>query len=197
MQGAGRLSPVPEGPGRGGSLPVKQQQQRSTFPAKFHGMLQQAQESHIKAAHQLQDRRSLSVAMLVAGRAQAFVDFFMLSQPDAGRPELPWQSMVLLQEQLVRADAAIRSGDVPTAFDAHRTLAKHFTQLGILENAVFFWKKCLQVCFWRWQPNVSGHAPQPTSTCKQWSWCVLQVPPVVSVWACQDCCWVLLKRMSE
>lgn len=129
-------------------------------------MLQAAQEAHIKAAHKrdLQDRRSLAVAMLVEGRAQAFVDFFMLSQPPSaaagqddgssgastsGRSsvrELPWQSMVLLQEQLVRADAANREHDLQAAFDAHRTMAKHFTQLGMLENSVFFWKKCLQVC---------------------------------------------------
>jgi hypothetical protein len=128
-------------------------------------MLQAAQDAHIKAAHQrdLQDRRSLSVAMLVEGRADAFVDFFMLSQPPAqpsaqdtasssgaspsgsSAAELPWQTMVLLQEQLVRADAANREHDLQAAFDAHRTMARHFTQLGMLENAVFFWKKCLQV----------------------------------------------------
>jgi hypothetical protein len=99
--------------------------------------------------------------MLVEGRADAFVDFFMLSQPAAqpsaqdtasstsgssSAAELPWQSMVLLQEQLVRADAANREHDLQAAFDAHRTMARHFTQLGMLENAVFFWKKCLQVC---------------------------------------------------
>lgn len=139
---------------------------KTRFSDKFHAMMQAAQEAHIKAAHQsqLQDRRSLSVAMLVEGRAEAFVDFFMLSQPSGGRPgtaseqgqpggastsggtsELPWQSMVLLQEQLVRADAASRAGDQQAAFDAHRTMAKHFTQLGMLESAVCFWKKCLQV----------------------------------------------------
>lgn len=123
----------------------KHHQQR--FPDKFHAMLQTAHQ------REMADRRSLSVAMLVEGRAAAFVDFFMLSQPPA-QPEgnsstaadLPWQSIVLLQEQLVRADAATREGNLQVAFDAHRTVAKHFTQQGMLENAVFFWKKCLQVC---------------------------------------------------
>lgn len=135
---------------------AKQQQQR--FPDKFHAMLRAAQQAHIRAAHQreMADRRSLSVAMLVEGRAAAFVDFFMLSQPppaaqqegpsSSTAADLPWQSMVLLQEQLVRADAATRDGDLQVAFDAHRTMAKHFTQQGMLENAVFFWRKCLQVC---------------------------------------------------
>lgn len=114
------------------------------FPEKFHAMLQAAQEAHIKAHHEgLQDRRSLSVAMLVEGRAEAFVDFFHLTQSSGF--ELPWQSMVLLQEQLVRADTASRDRDLQAAFDAHRTMAKHFTQLGMLQNAVFFWKKCLEV----------------------------------------------------
>jgi hypothetical protein len=114
------------------------------FPEKFHAMLQAAQEAHIKAHHgSLQDRRYLSVAMLVEGRAEAFVDFFHLTQSSGS--ELPWQSMVLLQEQLVRADTASRDRDLQAAFDAHRTMAKHFTQLGMLQNAVFFWKKCLEV----------------------------------------------------
>jgi len=156
MQGrGGRLSPVQEAAQRAERSP--QQPQRSTFPDKFHAMVREAQEARIKAAHQreLQDRRSLSVAMLIAGRSEAFVDFFMLSQPagqgaaadasSSSTPELPWQSMVLLQEQLVRADAASKAGDMLTAFDAHRHMAKHFTQLGMLENAVFFWKKALQV----------------------------------------------------
>jgi hypothetical protein len=161
---------VPSSPERKPS-PLRQQQQgqRSTYADKFHAMVQEAQDARIKAAHQrdLQDRRSLSVSILSAGRAEAFVDFFMLTQPptasSAGQgpdsssvggsslgghssaAELPWQSMVLLQEQLVRADAASRDGDLQTAFDAHRTMAKHFAQLGMLENAVFFWKRCLQV----------------------------------------------------
>lgn len=114
------------------------------FPEKFHAMLQAAQDAHIKAHHGgLQDRRSLSVAMLVEGRAGAFVDFFHLTHSSG--PELPWQSMVLLQEQLVRADTASRDRDLQAAFDAHRTMAKHFTQLGMLQNAVFFWKKGLEV----------------------------------------------------
>lgn len=159
--GAGRLSPERVSGRSRSKSPPKQR-----FPDKFHAMLQAAQDAHIKAAHQrdLLDRRSLSVAMLVEGRADAFVDFFMLIQPPAqpsaqdtasssgvstsgssSSAELPWQSMVLLQEQLVRADAANREHDLQAAFEAHRNMARHFTQLGMLENAVFFWKKCLQV----------------------------------------------------
>jgi hypothetical protein len=156
-----------------GSSTAKQHQQQQRFPDKFHAMLQEAQEAHIRAAHQreMADRRSLSVAMLVEGRAAAFVDFFMLSQPPSATAlqegnsstaaELLWQSMVLLQEQLVRADSATREGDLQVAFDAHRTMAKHFTQQGMLENAVFFWKKCLQVCGHvqqgQWHAALYGH----------------------------------------
>jgi hypothetical protein len=172
---AGRLSPA-----------GKQQQQqhgghhasstgaagtKRSFQDKFAAMLQQAQEQQITAEHaaQLQDRRSLAVAMLTQGRAQAFVDFFMLSQPTSGsgaatsagppqqphhqcgvtaadaEQQLPWQTLVLLQEQLVRGDAAGRAHDVPGVFDANRTLARHFTQLGSPGKAMFFWKRCLQV----------------------------------------------------
>lgn len=137
-------------------------------------MLQEAQEASIKAVHrqELQDRRSLSVAMLVQGRPQAFVDFFMLSRPgygsalaasqaaangsdeaagsnSTGQPdgELSLQSLILLQEQLITADAAFKAGQHEQAFAAYAYLAKHFTQLGMLEKAVFFWKKSLQVGF--------------------------------------------------
>jgi tetratricopeptide (TPR) repeat protein len=171
--GPGRLQHEGGVPSSQERKPSRQQQQvsRSTYAEKFQAMVQEAQDARIKAAHQrdLQDRRSLSVSILSAGRAEAFVDFFMLTQPPAATSagqgpdsssssvggtslgglssvaELPWQSMVLLQEQLVRADAANREGDLQTAFDAHRTMAKHFAQLGMLENTVFFWKRCLQV----------------------------------------------------
>jgi hypothetical protein len=129
-------------------------------------MLQEAQEANIKAVHrqELQDRRSLSVAMLMQGRPHAFVDFFMLSQSQYGSApaaensaaaaaaneagssgELSLQSLILLQQQLVVADAASKAGQHEQAFAAHAQMARHFTQLGMLDKSVFFWKKCLQV----------------------------------------------------
>lgn len=133
-------------------------------------MLQEAQEANIKAVHkqELQDRRSLSVAMLMQGRPQAFVDFFMLSQSQYGSApaaesstaaavseaasaslgsgsSLQLQSLILLQQQLVVADAASKAGQHEQAFAAHALMARHFTQLGMLDKSVFFWKKCLQV----------------------------------------------------
>jgi hypothetical protein len=134
-------------------------------------MLQEAQEANIKAVHrqELQDRRSLSVAMLMQGRPHAFVDFFMLSQSQYGSApaaensaaaaaaneaaaggmgsssELSLQSVILLQQQLVVADAVSKAGQHEQAFAAHAHMARHFTQLGMLDKSVFFWKKCLQV----------------------------------------------------
>jgi hypothetical protein len=133
-------------------------------------MLQEAQVANIKAVHkqELQDRRSLSVAMLMQGRPHAFVDFFMLSQPQygsapaaensaaaagseavaantGGGSELSLQSLILLQQQLVVADAASKAGQHEQAFAAHALMARHFTQLVMLDKSVFFWKKCLQV----------------------------------------------------
>lgn len=144
---------------------------KKTFKDKFHTMLQEAQDASIKAVHrqQLQDRKSLSVAMLVQGRPQAYVDFFMLSQPqfgsaaaavgegDAGprtssQSDLPAQTLLMLQEQLIKADAASKAGQHEQAFDAHRQMARHFTQLGMLDKSVFFWKKCLQVWIERMDP---------------------------------------------
>eukprot|EP00879_Flechtneria_rotunda_P023098 GHRR01024417.1.p1 GENE.GHRR01024417.1~~GHRR01024417.1.p1 ORF type:complete len:501 (+),score=169.42 GHRR01024417.1:22-1524(+) len=137
---------------------------KRTFKDKLHDRMQEAQENQIKAVHQqeMQDRKSLSVAMLVQGHPQAFVDFFMLSQPQLGSTaadetlpdhslqgaatsDMPIQSMVFLQEQLIRANAETIAGQHQQAFDAYRVLARHFTQQGMLEKAVFFWKKCLKV----------------------------------------------------
>eukprot|EP00882_Tetradesmus_deserticola_P021654 GHRQ01023441.1.p1 GENE.GHRQ01023441.1~~GHRQ01023441.1.p1 ORF type:complete len:301 (+),score=125.10 GHRQ01023441.1:229-1131(+) len=142
---------------------------KRTFRDKFHSMQQEAQEANIQAVHkqELQDRRSLSVAMLMQGRPHAFVDFFMLSQQQYGSaptaensavaaahseaggvsrsPELSLQSLILLQQQLIVADAANKAEQHEQAFAAHAHMARHFTQLGMLDKSVFFWKKCLQV----------------------------------------------------
>jgi hypothetical protein len=59
--------------------------------------------------------------------------------------ELPLQSLILLQQQLVVADAASKAGQHEQAFAAHAQMARHFTQLGMLDKSVFFWKKSLQV----------------------------------------------------
>jgi hypothetical protein len=146
---------------------------KHTFKDKFHCMMQAAHEAQAEAVHQqeLQDRKSLSIAMLVQGKPQAFVDFFMLTQlqqqpvtaavttdadqhinegafgsaADIQTLELSLQTMMLLQEQLMLADTAIRQGSYAQAFNAHRAMANHFTQLEILHKAIFFWRKCLKV----------------------------------------------------
>ncbi|KAF6257591.1 hypothetical protein COO60DRAFT_1210854 [Scenedesmus sp. NREL 46B-D3] len=168
---AGQLGTTHGRPGAASPTAGSSGSRQRTFRDKFHSMLQEAQEANIQAVHkqELQDRRSLSVAMLMQGRPHAFVDFFMLSQqqygsaPGAGDSaaaaagneavagsmgssnDLSLQSLILLQQQLVVADAASKAGQHEQAFAAHAHMARHFTQLGMLDKSVFFWKKCLQV----------------------------------------------------
>jgi hypothetical protein len=183
---AGQLGTVPGRAGAASPTAAGNGSSKRTFRDKFHTMLQEAQEANIKAVHrqELQDRRSLSVAMLMQGRPHAFVDFFMLSQSQYGSApaaensaavaaadqvaaggmssssELSLQSLILLQQQLVVADAASKAGQHEQAFAAHAHMARHFTQLGMLDKSVFFWKKCLQVR--QYKPTATAQHSHPS-----------------------------------
>jgi hypothetical protein len=99
----------------------------------------------------------LSVALLKEGRAQAFLDFFELSEGSDGSSSssssarlgesssLSTASLVLLQQQLQRADAALSAGDKEQAFDAYRHMGLFFKQMGQRDRAKIFFQKCLQV----------------------------------------------------
>ena len=113
--------------------------------------------ARIRAGYQsiVQDRRGLAVEILKEGRAQAFLDFFELSggsdssSSSSGRSaessSLSPDSLVLLQQQLRRADAALSAGDKEQAFDAYRHMGLFFKQMGHRDNAKTFFQKCLQV----------------------------------------------------
>jgi hypothetical protein len=108
--------------------------------------------------------KSLCISMLVEGRPQAFIDFFYLTHKDdehaqqqhfkhgatgtddaVHREELPPESVQLLKEQLVQAEAAVRTGDVEGEYSANRILAQYFSQAGKPHKATLFFEKCLQV----------------------------------------------------
>ncbi|GFH13787.1 uncharacterized protein HaLaN_09733 [Haematococcus lacustris] len=95
----------------------------------------------------MQDKKSLSIAMLIDGRPQAFVDFFHLTHFPGGRAEqqeeLPQNSLLFLKTQLVKADIARQSHQVEEVYGAYKLLAKYFAQLGRLQTAEFFFKQCL------------------------------------------------------
>lgn len=111
-----------------------------------------------------QDRQSLAVGMLVEGRPQAFIDFFELTAeagpapsapgapggasapaPDAEqRQQLPQAGLLLLRDQLVRADATEKAADARSAYDAHKQLGRYFTGLMQLDRAAMFYGRCRQ-----------------------------------------------------
>lgn len=104
---------------------------------------------------QMQDKKTLAISMLVEGRPQAFVDFFQLTHTSTARAhsadeaaapeELPQDSLLLLKNQLVKADAARKAGNVEEVYGAYKHLAKYFAQLGRLRTAEFFFKQCLYI----------------------------------------------------
>jgi hypothetical protein len=120
-------------------------------------------------AAQLQDRRSLSIALLVEGRPQAFVDFFRLTHSQGGDgaapaigsfrrqqgaggvtasippSDIPQESLVLLKQHLAQADAARKAGAVEDVYSSYKLLAKHFAQLGKLRTSEFFFRQCLHI----------------------------------------------------
>lgn len=124
--------------------------------------------SRIRAGYQTaaQDRKSLAVQILKEGRAQAFLDFFELSggsdstssssarSGDSG--SLSPESLILLQQHLRRADAALSVGDKEQAFDAYRHMGLFFKQMGHREKAKTFFQKSLQVS-WCCARSAANH----------------------------------------
>lgn len=136
--------------------------EKRTFKDKLQSAIQQAEEAELAAMREAatQDRKSLAIAMLVEGRPQAFVDFFHLThatpvsalapggqqgEGEASGQDLPHESLLLLKNQLVRADAARQAGNVEEVYSAYKHLAKYFAQLGRLKTAEFFFKQCLYI----------------------------------------------------
>jgi hypothetical protein len=160
--------------------PAKQHQ--ATFRAQIQdagAALTAARGAELQALQQ-QDREAAAVAMLVEGRASAFIDFFKLTQPAASTADTPAEAstspegvqpphsepqqgaggaqgrpaegLLLLQAQLVRADVALKGGDTLAAFDAFRQLGRYFTQRLQLERAAMFYERCRKVHDWH-APN--------------------------------------------
>lgn len=115
----------------------------------------QVHDDLMKAAGQHRDKQSLAVALLSQGKAQAFIDFFLLthqgssdatgSTGSCSQGELPLESLEFLQAQTASAHDARRAGDVQAAFDAYRQLGRYFSQLDQLEKAASFYEHCLEV----------------------------------------------------
>jgi hypothetical protein len=117
------------------------------------------------------ERKDLAIQLLVQGRPQAFVDFFMLSADagDAARlaspeehtpaaaaappgmsaapaaPKLSHTTLTQLKQSLMDADVAVRAGETVHAYAANAAMARAFTQLQALDRAAFFWKRCRMV----------------------------------------------------
>jgi hypothetical protein len=65
-------------------------------------------------------------------------------QRQAEQP-LPTAGLLLLRDELVRADVALKSADPTTAYSAYKQLGRYFTQLMQLERAAMFYGRCCQV----------------------------------------------------
>lgn len=159
---AGRLSPISSGAAPAGAA-LHDQKKCQTLREKVQADLEAQDAARRNAAQALdrQDRQSLGVAMLVEGRPHAFVDFFELTEPEATSSSVDTAaaasgvasdtasagpaSLLLLQEQLVRADAALKAEDPRAAFDAYKQLGRYFTQRMQLERAAVFYNKCREV----------------------------------------------------
>lgn len=137
--------------------------EKRTFKEKLHNLIQEAEAAEVQAFRdsQLQDRKSLSIQLLVDGRPQAFVDFFNLTHSDlrpqqaaaesgqqstSGQEEdVPQEALGLLRNELLKADNAMRAGDTQAVYSSYKSLAKHFAQLGRLRKAEFFFRRCLRL----------------------------------------------------
>eukprot|EP00798_Chlamydomonas_sp_ICE-L_P016809 gene16810-23091_t len=125
---------------------------KRTFKAKLQGLVQEAeyQEQQAQREASMQDKKSLSIALLVEGRPSAFCDFFRLTHNDTTstsgvEQDLPIESLLLLKSQLVKADEAQRAGRAEEVYGSYKALAKYFAQMGNLRTAEFFFHRGLNV----------------------------------------------------
>eukprot|EP00201_Polytomella_parva_P023034 CAMPEP_0175048010 /NCGR_PEP_ID=MMETSP0052_2-20121109/5928_1 /TAXON_ID=51329 ORGANISM="Polytomella parva, Strain SAG 63-3" /NCGR_SAMPLE_ID=MMETSP0052_2 /ASSEMBLY_ACC=CAM_ASM_000194 /LENGTH=382 /DNA_ID=CAMNT_0016311979 /DNA_START=91 /DNA_END=1235 /DNA_ORIENTATION=- len=131
--------------------------EKRTFKDKLHLMIQEAEQAEIQAIreNQLQDKKSISIQMLVDGRPEAFSDFFSLTHGrldrimgelpfDASTKEMPQESLSTLKNLLIAADDAKSLGDVRALFDTYKTLAIHFYKIGKLKFTQFFIQQCVR-----------------------------------------------------
>ncbi|GLI67841.1 hypothetical protein VaNZ11_012131 [Volvox africanus] len=134
---------------------------KRTFKEKLHTLIAEAEAAEAQAFResQLADKKSLCVQLLVEGRPQAFVDFFSLthSRPAApppsadgtestsGQNDVPQEALGLLRMELLKADNALRAGDTQAVYAAYKNLAKFFAQIGRLQKAEFFFRRCLRL----------------------------------------------------
>ena len=155
---------------RGATPSSPSQGAKRTFKDKLLGMVQDAEVAEQMSLReaQLQDKKSLSISMLLEGRTQAFVEFFNVTHgnlggvastsgqggrskggraqpPSSGGDALPQESLLLMRTQLSKADAAAREGRMEEVYAAYQALAGYFSQLGRLEHSEFFLKKALRL----------------------------------------------------
>lgn len=152
----GRGKPVPEA-GASSLISSGVVKEKRTFKEKFNSLIQEAEEAEAKAQqqHKLQDRKSISVSLLVQGQPQAFIDFFKLTgEPESvhGSPStssgdlLSLESLLFLQQQLSAADLAGRQGNVHEQLTALLALGQFLIQHGQLYRAQSFYLRALEVC---------------------------------------------------
>lgn len=141
---------------------------KRTFKDKLLGMVQEAEAAERMSMReaQLQDKKSLSISMLLEGRTQAFVEFFNVTHGNlggvastsgqnrsrgggkgaaAGDDPLPQEALLLMRTRLSKADAAAREGKMEEVYASYQALAGYFSQLGRLEHSEFFMKKALRL----------------------------------------------------
>mmetsp|Transcript_40277 Transcript_40277/g.114029 ORF Transcript_40277/g.114029 Transcript_40277/m.114029 type:complete len:430 (-) Transcript_40277:386-1675(-) len=142
---------------------------RRTFKEKLLDDINAAEASNVQEVMlgKPADRSSLSIACLVEGYPQAFVDFFTLThtgENDTGLPsaeELVAQGvdpstyvvseydrmerLRLVRNQLVVADAARRGEDRQGTYEAYNNLAHYFEEHLYVSKAIYFYEKCVEI----------------------------------------------------
>mgnify|MGYP003706091103 CR=1 FL=1 len=102
-------------------------------------------------------KQNLCVDILSNGFVQSYVDFFYLMHrpdpnPDPNRPELAdaeiqvsAQDMLLIKDNLTKAESARRQGETNVVFEAYSDLARHFESVDDSKTGIYFYEKCLEI----------------------------------------------------
>lgn len=148
----------------GGGYSPNSTLEKRTFKDKLQQMILQAEMEQLQQTKEERalDKHTLAVSILVEGNPNAFVEFFnethkpepapAATDDGSGQPgpapesaELPLSSLMLMKEQLMRAEEAELAEDLESIYDSYRVLAHHFREMALFSYSIHYYTKCLEL----------------------------------------------------
>eukprot|EP01029_Cantina_marsupialis_P015443 TRINITY_DN3388_c0_g1_i1.p1 TRINITY_DN3388_c0_g1~~TRINITY_DN3388_c0_g1_i1.p1 ORF type:complete len:414 (+),score=121.37 TRINITY_DN3388_c0_g1_i1:96-1337(+) len=129
---------------------------KSSLPRKRRNVRKQEEKVDTTITDTTIDRKSIAVETLVSGYVQSFVDLFYLTHranphydplvsTEQTEIEVSPQDLLFMQNALVEAEKARRSGKPDEVFRNYESLASYFEATDDHKTAIYFHEKCLEI----------------------------------------------------